>query len=143
MAKKTGMRRFPDRSSMRGRSAFFASYWKVFRIRRLHGICRSQRAMSKPSCKACSRRPGSGHAANWCEWRWSTTKIKCKGCPKDTVSTPSDMGYLVCKHWSRKHLEPALATLVVIEHDPARLVMLAMILRALGYGVLEAGDEDE
>jgi CheY-like chemotaxis protein len=46
------------------------------------------------------------------------------------------------KHSSRKHLEP-LATLVVIEHDPALLVMLAMILRALGYSVLEACDEDE
>ena len=34
-------------------------------------------------------------------------------------------------------------TLVAIEHDPPRLVMLAMILRALGYCVLEAGNEDE
>src|SRR3977135_288357 len=34
-------------------------------------------------------------------------------------------------------------TLALIEHDPQRLVILAMILRALGYSVLEAGDEDE
>jgi hypothetical protein len=40
-------------------------------------------------------------------------------------------------------LEALINTLVVIEHDPARLVMLAMILRALGYRVLEAGNLDE
>ena len=34
-------------------------------------------------------------------------------------------------------------TVVVIENDPPRLVVLAMILRALGYCVLEAGNEDE
>jgi response regulator RpfG family c-di-GMP phosphodiesterase len=34
-------------------------------------------------------------------------------------------------------------TVVLIENDPPRLVVMAMILRALGYGVLEAGNEDE
>jgi CheY-like chemotaxis protein len=34
-------------------------------------------------------------------------------------------------------------SLLVIEHDPPRLVMLAMILRALGYSVLEAGGQDD
>lgn len=34
-------------------------------------------------------------------------------------------------------------TVVLIEHDPARQVVLAMILRALGYCVLEAGNQDE
>jgi len=34
-------------------------------------------------------------------------------------------------------------TVVLIEHDPAHLVVLTMILRALGYAVLEAGNEDE
>ena len=34
-------------------------------------------------------------------------------------------------------------SLLVIEHDPSRLVMLAMILRALGYSVLEAADRDD
>ncbi|MCU1274479.1 MAG: hypothetical protein JWO48_1910 [Bryobacterales bacterium] len=34
-------------------------------------------------------------------------------------------------------------TLALIEHDPQRLVILAMILRALGYNVLEAGSQNE
>jgi response regulator RpfG family c-di-GMP phosphodiesterase len=36
-----------------------------------------------------------------------------------------------------------MEALVLIEHHPPRLVMLSMILRALGYSVLEAGDENE
>ena len=34
-------------------------------------------------------------------------------------------------------------TLALIEHDPQHMVILAMILRSLGYGVLEAGNENE
>jgi len=36
-----------------------------------------------------------------------------------------------------------MEALALIEHDPPRMVMLSMILRALGYCVLETGDENE